>query len=209
MPPPKDRPLSAALKLTGPFGPHRATMLELESVVKDANVLPANVNFGVDPLLLAAAVQGTNVGLTMTRAKLIPVGTSRLTTARHAVTVMVGLVGAHSGNIALNMSEAAALHLASGLLGSPVTHIDEDCVDAVMELGNMVAGGIKTALASTPYAMQNISLPSLVMGQGYSMAYSRGIRSVSVEFELSDMPFSLLNSRFISSTLSLLRGTGA
>jgi len=184
-------------------------MLEVESSNQSTGVLPTAVDFGVDPVLLAAAVQGTYVGLTMTRAKLLPVGTSRLTTARHAVTVMVGLVGAHSGNVALNMSETAAMYLASGLLCSPITEINEDCVDSIMEIGNMVAGGIKSSLASTQYAMQNISLPSLVLGQQYSMAYSRGIRSVSVEFELTDMPFSLMNGRFLSCTLSLLGGSGA
>lgn len=183
-------------------------MFEVAPCVQVASVSPVAIDFGVDPVLLAAAVQGTHVGLSMTHTKLVPVGTSRLSTARHAVSVVVGLVGAHSGNVALNMSESAALHLASSLMGTSIAQFDEDCLDAIMELGNMVAGGIKTALAATPYAMQNISLPSLVLGQGYSMAYSRGIRTVSVEFELIEMPFSLMNARFISSTLSLLRGTG-
>lgn len=184
-------------------------MLDVNTV-EGATALPnLAVAFGVDPTLLAATLQGTYVGLRMTRVRIVPVGTSRLVTARHAVTIMVGLVGAHSGNIALNLSESAALHLASELLGTPITEMNEDCVDAVMEIGNMVAGGIKTALASTQYSMQNISLPSLVLGQSYAMAYSRGISAVSVEFELPDMPFSLMNGRFFSSTLSLLRGTGA
>lgn len=169
----------------------------------------SEIDFGVDPTLLKAVVRGTNVGLQMTHTKIVPIGTSRLTTARHSITVMVGLVGVHSGNIALNLSEAAALHLATGLLGSPVTEINEDCVDAIMEIGNMVAGGIKTALVSTGFAMANISLPSLVLGQSYSMAYARGIQAVSVEFELQQMPFSTMNARYFSSTLSLLRGTGA
>jgi CheY-specific phosphatase CheX len=184
-------------------------MLEVAAVYENTGALPTNIDFGVDPLLLAAVVQGTHIGLMMTRARLLPVGTSRLTTARHAVTAMVGLVGVHSGNVALNMSEHAALYLASGLLSTTFTDINEDCVDAIMEIGNMVAGGIKNSLASTPYAMQHISLPSLVLGQRYTMAYSRGIRTVSVEFELSDMPFSQMNGRYISCTLSLLGSVGA
>ncbi len=184
-------------------------MLEVAPINEPAAAPPTTIDLGVDPVLLVAAVQGTHVGLAMTGAKLLPVGTSRLTTARHAVTAMVGLVGVHSGNVALNMSESAAMYLASGLLATPITDINEDCVDAIMEIGNMVAGGIKTFLAPTPYAMQNISLPSLVLGQRYSMAYSRGIRTVSVEFELTGMPFSLMNDRFLSSTLSLLGTAGA
>lgn len=206
----KHSPLSAAPSVQLPIvAAERCIMIEVAPTHEPAGAQPTAIDFGVDPLLLRAAVQGTQVGLTMTRAQLLPVGTSRLTTARHAVTVMVGLVGVHSGNIALNMADSAAKHLASGLLCTPILDIDEDCVDAIMEIGNMVAGGIKTSLASTPYAMQNISLPSLVLGQRYSVAYSRGIRTVSVEFELTDMPFSLMNDRFLSSTLSLLGTAGA
>jgi len=168
----------------------------------------AEIELGVDRTLLRACVQGTKVGLQMTGASPTPIGTSRLTTARHEITVMVGLVGSSSGNVALNLSTAAALHLASGFLGSPITVISEDCIDAVMEIGNMVAGGIKTALASTGYAMSNISLPSLVLGQSYSMAYARGIKAVCVEFEIPEMPFSSMNARYFSSTLSLMRSAG-
>lgn len=139
-------------------------MLQVASNPASAESVPPIVDFGVEPVLLKAVLQGTQSGLTMANAELVPVGTSRLITARHAVTVMVGLAGIHSGNLALNLSETAALHLASGLLGAPVLEMNEECVDAVMELGNMVAGGIKTALVSTPYAVQSISLPSLILG---------------------------------------------
>lgn len=181
-------------------------MFEVESAAP--SILDTPVDFGVDPTLLRAVVVGTKLGLQMTHRVATPIGTSRLTTARHAVTVMVGLVGQHSGNIALNLSEAATMHLVSGLMGSPVTELNDDCIDAVMELGNMVAGGIKTALANTGFSMSNISLPSLVIGQGYNMAYARGIQAVCVEFELSNMQFSQMNARYLSSTLSLLRGAG-
>lgn len=184
-------------------------MLDVDSAQKAPNEPLTPLDFGVDPVLLAATVRGTRMGLSMTQANIVPVGTSRLTTARHAVTIMVGLVGVHSGNIALNFSEAAAKHLAAGLLHTIVDEMNEICIDAVMELGNMVAGGIKRELVSSEFAIENISLPSLVLGQSYSMAYSRGIRTVSVEFELPDMPFSPLNGRFFSSTLSLLSGTGS
>ncbi len=184
-------------------------MFEIDAVDTPAGEPEAPIDFGVDELLLRAVVRGTRIGLKMTHETPIPVGTSRLTTARHAITVMVGLVGKHSGNIALNLSEPAALHLASGLLGSPVDHVSEECIDAVMELGNMLAGGIKTTLADTIYAVSSISLPSLVLGQSYAMAYARGIRAVSVEFELAGMPFSTTNVRYFSTTLSLLRSSGA
>ncbi|MGC4090428.1 MAG: chemotaxis protein CheX [Polyangiaceae bacterium] len=162
----------------------------------------------VDALLLHAVMHGVKTGLQMTGAKVTPVGASRLTSARHTITVMVGLVGGHSGNLALNLSEEATLMLASGLLGEPQRELNEDAVDAIMELGNMVAGAIKAPLAGTFYAISNISLPSLILGKSYSMVYTRGIKSVSVEFELCEMPFQSMNARYFSANVSLLRSPG-
>jgi len=162
----------------------------------------------VDPLLLRALIQGVRTGLQMTSTPVAPVGASRLTNARHTVTVMVGLVGAHTGNLALNLSEEATLHLAGGLLAAPQHELNEDVVDAIMEVGNMVAGAIKGPLANTFYAISNISLPSLILGKSYAMVYTRGIKSVSVEFELCDMPFASMNARYFSANVSLLRSPG-
>jgi len=183
-------------------------MLDLDSFSSAAYVPSLPIDLGVDPLLLKAVIYGTEIGLKMTGAKLAPIGTSRITTSRHGITVMVGLVGRHSGNMSINLSEAAALHLAGGLLGTPFQSIDEDCIDAIMELGNMVAGGIKGTLVDTNFTVDNISLPSVVIGRNYAMGYARGISAVSVEFELPEMPFSSMTARYFSTTLSLLRTSG-
>jgi len=166
------------------------------------------LDFGVDPLLLKAVIFGTDIGLKMTGVKLTTIGTSRIPTVRHSITAMVGLVGRHSGNVTLNLSEAATLHLAGALMSGTFTEIDEDCVDAVMELANMVAGGIKATLSGTEHAVENISLPSIVIGHSHAVGYARGIVAVSVEFELPGMPFSTTSARFFSTTLSLLRTAG-
>ncbi len=184
-------------------------MFELDSPEAFTESSTGLAGVDLDPLLLNAALQGTRVGLSMTHTNVVPVGASRLTNARHAITVVVGLVGAGSGSLALNFSEAAAIHLTSRLLGTPQQDFNEDCVDAVMELGNMVAGAIKAVLRDTEYAISNISLPSLILGQSHLMACARGIRTVSVEHELSDLPFSAMNGRYLSTTVSLLRGAGS
>jgi len=184
-------------------------MFDIDSISPPVYVPELPLDLGVDPLLLKAVIHGTDIGLRMTHAKLVPVGTSRMTTSRHGMTVMVGLAGRCSGNVALNLSDAAALHLAGGLMGNQPTRVDEECIDAIMELGNMVAGGVKRVLADSNRSVDNISLPSLVIGHSYSMGFARGISVVSVEFELPEMPFFAMNARYISTTLSLLRTSGA
>ncbi|MFZ5891883.1 MAG: chemotaxis protein CheX [Myxococcota bacterium] len=163
----------------------------------------------LDPLLLRALIQAVKSGMQMTGSPVAPVGASRLNNAHHTVTVMLGLVGAHTGNLGLNLSEEATLHLAGGLLGEPQRDLNEDVVDAVMEVGNMVAGALKAPLSGTIYSVGNISLPSLILGKSYAMVYTRGIKSVSVEFELGDMPFASMRARYFSANVSLLRSAGS
>jgi chemotaxis protein CheX len=163
----------------------------------------------IDQQLLEAVISSTFAGLEMTNIKPIPVGASRFATARHPITVMVGLVGRHSGNMTINISEAAMLHLTGALMGETFTRVTEDTIDAMMELGNMVAGSIKMPLAGTGFEISHISLPSLILGNSYDMVYARGISSVAVDFEIPGMPFSTMNGRFFSSAVSLLRAAGS
>lgn len=166
------------------------------------------LEFGVDPVLLDAVIVGTRCGLEMAAVVPEPIGASRRSHSRHAVTVLVGLVGHHSGNLALNLSELVMKHLASRLIGETISELNEPAIDAILEVGNMVAGAVKGRLSGSGYALSHISLPSLVVGQSYNMVCSRGIQSVSVEFELPELPFDAFDERFFSTTVSLLRAPG-
>lgn len=163
----------------------------------------------VDAHLLETTVSGTLTGLRMTGVVPRAVGASRLVSARHPISVLVGLVGKHSGNMALNMSERAMLFLAGRLLAEDQAAISEDSIDAIMEIGNMVAGSIKTPLRTTGYEIENISLPSIIIGQSYNVVYARGIKTVAVEFELTEIAYSSMNDRFFTTSVSLLRGSGS
>jgi chemotaxis protein CheX len=163
----------------------------------------------VDAELLHAVIQGTRAGLEMTGVEPIAIGASRMAQASHPITALVGLVGKHSGNMALNLSQSGLMFMVGRLLGEPVTELNEDSIDAIMEIGNMIGGGIKAALLNTGYAISQLSLPSLVFGGGLSMVYARGIQSVSVEFEIPGLPFTTTSDRFFSTTVSLVRGSGA
>jgi CheY-specific phosphatase CheX len=162
----------------------------------------------VDQVLLRAVITGTQSGMAMAGIDPLPVGASRLTQARHPITVMVGLVGKHCGNMALNLSERTLLHLVSRMMGDEVKELNEESVDAIMEVGNMIAGSVKGPLRHTDYAISHISLPSLVFGPGLNVVYARGIQTVSVEFEMPGLPFNTMNDRFFSTTISLLQGSG-
>jgi CheY-specific phosphatase CheX len=166
------------------------------------------VNLQVDPVLLDVIIKGTAAGLQLTDVVPVPVGASRLASARHGMSVIVGLVGKSSGSVMMNFAEAGLFHLAELMLGEPQNELSEDNIDAMMEIGNIVAGAIKDHLAGTEMEVREISLPSLVLGQSYAMVYARGITTVSVEFELPGVPASKLYERYFSTTISLMRRSG-
>ena len=160
-------------------------------------------------MLIDVIIQSTGKGLEMAEVSPVPVGASRLATARHGLSVIVGLVGKSSGSVTINLAEAAMLRLTGGMLGEPQLELNDDNIDAMMEIGNIVAGAAKDVLATSEFAVREISLPSLVLGQSYSMVYARGINTVSVEFELPGMPASRLYERYFSTTISLMRRSGS
>jgi chemotaxis protein CheX len=162
----------------------------------------------VDPILLTAAIEATAKGLEMTGIVPVPVGASVLSSARHGMSVIVGLVGPSSGSVTMNFSEFGMLHLAGQLLGEPQSELNDDVIDAVMEIGNIVAGALKDSLLNTERAVREISLPSLVIGASYSVVFARGITTVSVEFEIPGLSVSRRFDRYFSTTISLMRRAG-
>ncbi len=159
----------------------------------------------IDYTLLRSVIQGTNEGLQMTGVEPVPLGASTLCHSTKKVSVMVGMVGRNNGTILVNMSEMAMLFLASKLLFEEQTELSEENVDAVCEIGNMVAGCTKEALVGTDFQVENISVPSLILGASYDVHYTQGIDTATVEFEIPDMSFVHHRDRYFSVTISLLR----
>ncbi len=159
----------------------------------------------IDNRLLSCVIEGTQNGLLMAGVSPPPVGASRFYATHRDISVIVGLCGGQNGTMTLNISQNAMLYLAGKLLFEEQTEVTEENFDAICEVGNMVAGCTKEALAEAGFDVTNISVPSLVLGANYSVYYTRGIETVSVEFELEEIPVTFQRDRFFSATVSLLR----
>ena len=162
----------------------------------------------LDEELLNAVLNGTERGLEMTGLRPPAVGASRFTSAQRPIAVLVGLVGRNSGSVTLNMSERAMLFIAGKLLGEEQLDPNENNLDAIMEIGNQVAGSIKENLKDTSFDVQVISVPSLILGASYSVHYARGLSTLSVDFELSEIPITFYQDRVFTVTVSLMRRVG-
>lgn len=167
------------------------------------------VELDINSTLLQCVIGGTMEGLSMTEVEPRPVGASRFITATRPYSVIVGLHGDHNGQMTLNFSEKAVGFLAARLLGEDTAReIDEDSVDAICEVGNMVAGRYKVLLTGTDFEFAAISLPALIVGANYNVYHVRGITTVSVEFEVPEMGFMNMPHRFFTASISLMRTPG-
>ena len=84
------------------------------------------------------------------------------------MTAIVGFAGRLSGLLCLHLSSAMACNIASGLLGMPVSHVDETVRDAIGEMSNMLAGGMKNHLSNIDN-MFKIAIPSVIEGSEYTV----------------------------------------
>jgi chemotaxis protein CheX len=83
------------------------------------------------------------------------------------LSAIVGFGGRISGYIAIHLSPKSACTLAASLLGMTFDEMDDIVADAMGEMVNMLAGGLKK-FASQDEDLFKISVPSIVYGSDYS-----------------------------------------
>jgi CheY-specific phosphatase CheX len=167
------------------------------------------IELNINPILLNCVIQGTRTGLSMTGITPDAVGASRFNTASKDVSVIVGLHGNCNGNMTLNLSEHTAAFLAGKLMGEEVSpDLNEDTIDAICEIGNMVAGRFKDELMSTAFQFDAISLPALILGAKYDLYHLKNITTASVTFEINEISVVHIQDRFFCTTISLLGQSG-
>jgi CheY-specific phosphatase CheX len=124
----------------------------------------------------------------------------------HARCVGVSIVpGREVGKITGNMAERVAIRAVEGLLQDRFGQLCAQVVDGAGEITNLIVGGIKSALAGTPWSFSHITIPSVIVGQGYQIAYARGLEFVCVTFEQSDEQSLVLDDRLLQVSISLLK----
>lgn len=91
-------------------------------------------------------------------------------TKAHYVSGVIGFSGALCGNVVVSFPRNVAGKLVEVFAGSALEESHPDFSDAIGELTNMIVGGAKNSLGSAVY----ISVPSVIMGTGYTVAYKTG-----------------------------------
>jgi len=123
------------------------------------------------------------------------------------ITGLIGLSGRCTGFISMSMPERVATLAVSGLLMEEHKAINAQVIDGVGEITNVMAGGLKSRLSNTPWAVNNITIPSVILGERYDISYSKGIEYCGVSFEVDDPDTFTVHGRVFMVNASLIQTT--
>jgi len=121
---------------------------------------------------------------------------SRITPQAHSgpippgLSAIVGFAGKISGFIAIHLPPQSACTLAGNRLGMTFDSLDEVVADAMGEMANMLAGGLKK-FAGRDDDLFKISIPSIVYGTNYSTHAPKEAERLVVGVQTGDAAFTL------------------
>ncbi len=107
---------------------------------------------------------------------------------KDSVSGIVGLAGETKGLLAIHLPQKTALDVTTAFLGMEVEEIDEDVCDAIGELANMLGGCLKAAIDPSGSKVQ-LSMPSAIHGQEYTIDCLADAELVTVPFTFDDNTF--------------------
>lgn len=159
-----------------------------------------------DPTLTQAILDAVKGALDMCGISARCVGISSVPSRDQGrITGMIGVHGKVSGFVTVNMAERFAISAVEGLLDEKFGDLTSQVVDGAGEITNMVVGGIKANISTSHWAFGQITVPSVIVGEGYQIAYAKGLEFVSAAFEHDDPEAIMLSDRLLQVNLSLLQ----
>lgn len=161
---------------------------------------------GADPVLLKSMIDAVESCLTMCDTSARCVGISTIPSREPGeVTGIIGVHGEVSGFVTVNMAQAVAKAAVGGLLQDRFESLTSQVIDGVGEMTNIISGGIKKGLCGTQWAFNAVTVPSVIVGNNYQIAYAGGLKYLSATFEHASKDTLLLNERLIQVAVSLIR----
>lgn len=167
--------------------------------------VPAVLGGNINPVLLDAIVASVHKAMDMCSVKIRCTGVSCVPAySSGIVTGMIGVHGKVTGFSTVNLAERFAIRAVEGLLGETFGELSHQVVDGVGEIANIVVGGIKSALSGSNWQFNNITVPSVIVGKNFTIAYARGLEFITVSFEHEDQEAIRLEDRLMHVSLSML-----
>ncbi len=104
------------------------------------------------------------------------------------ISAMIGLTGDFSAMLTINFPEAVGLSLTGAMLGIELKEIDADVKDALGEIANMVAGGLKERFAADGVNLE-LAIPTTISGKSYTIASPTKNNRIIIPFAVESGQF--------------------
>lgn len=160
----------------------------------------------VNEQLFRALSSSVTDALSMCGIEASCVGASSIPTAgAGTVTGLIGVHGAASGFVTVSAGDRFATKAVGGLLQDKFESMTAQVVDGMGEITNIIAGGIKARLSKSEWQFTKITVPSVILGNSYEIAYAKGLEFICVTFENNDPEAIVLQDRLLRVSMSLLK----
>jgi chemotaxis protein CheX len=104
------------------------------------------------------------------------------------VSAMIGLTGGFSAMLGVHCPEAVGLAVAGAMLGMEIDEIDADVKDALGEIANMAAGGLKERFAAENIDLE-LAIPTAISGNSYTISSSTRSNRLIIPFRVEQGQF--------------------
>ncbi len=104
------------------------------------------------------------------------------------VSAMIGLTGDFSAMLGIHCPETTGLAISGAMLGMEIEAIDADVKDALGEIANMLAGGLKERFAAEGLNLE-LAIPTAISGKSYTIASSTKNNRVIIPFNIEQGQF--------------------
>ncbi|WP_321368683.1 chemotaxis protein CheX [uncultured Desulfuromusa sp.] len=104
------------------------------------------------------------------------------------VSAMIGLTGHFSAMLGIHCPEDVGLAISGAMLGMDIEEINADVKDALGEIANMTAGGIKERFAAESINLE-LAIPTAISGKSYTIASSTKSNRLIIPFRVEQGRF--------------------
>ncbi len=99
------------------------------------------------------------------------------------ISAMIGLSGDFNALLGIHCPAEVGLAIGGAMLGMDLDEIDDDTKDALGEITNMLAGGLKEAFAAEGTNLL-LAIPTTISGSSYKISAPSGSNRIIIPFDL-------------------------
>lgn len=108
------------------------------------------------------------------------------------VSVMLSTFGALEGTVVLSFPRKTSIKLvAAMLMDDSIDDFNDDVFDGIGEIGNLVVGSAKSAIAQKFGKVTNLSIPTTLVGKPHDLQHQKGIPCIGCVFNTKHGKFVL------------------